>query len=93
MTHPLIDFMKTPMAAPETSRLRRMRRLWMALCWSLALCVLLLPLLKLVLGTKAALPALLLSIVLALHGARYFSAKSRADAAYSKGDAHGEPRQ
>ncbi len=86
MTHPLIDFLKTPMAAPETARLRHMRRWWMALCWALALAVLLLPLLKLVLGAKAALPALLLCIVLALHGARYFAAKNRADAAYLKGE-------
>ena len=37
MTHPLITFLKPPMAAPETPRLRHMRRWWMALCWMLAL--------------------------------------------------------
>ena len=61
MTHPLITFMKTPMAAPETAALRRMRKLWMALCWLLALAVLLLPILKALVGTWAALPALLLA--------------------------------
>ena len=39
MTHALITFLKTPMAAPETPRLRHMRRWWMALCWALALAV------------------------------------------------------
>ena len=86
MTHPLIAFMKTPMAAPETSRLRRMRRLWMALCWSLALAVLLLPLLKALLGAKAALPAMLLSLTLVVHGLRYFATKNRADEAWLKGE-------
>lgn len=86
MTHPLIAFMKTPMAAPETSRLRRMRRLWMALCWSLALCVLLHPLLKVLLGAKAALPAMLLCLALVAHGLRYFAAKNRADEAWLKGE-------
>ncbi len=86
MTHPLIAFMKTPMAAPETVRLRRMRRLWMALCWSLALAVLLLPLLKVLLGVKAALPALVLCLAVGIHGLRYFAAKNKADEAYLKGD-------
>ena len=53
MTHPLIDFLKTPMAAPETARLRHMRRWWMGLCWGLALAVLLLPLSKALLGEWA----------------------------------------
>ena len=62
MTHPLVAFLKTPMAAPETSGLRRMRRLWMALCWALALAVMLLPVLKALLGPWAGLPALLLGL-------------------------------
>lgn len=79
MTHPLIAFLKTPMAAPETRGLRRLRRLWMALCWSLALAVLLLPVLKALMGQWAALPALLLAVVTPLHGLVYFRAKARAD--------------
>ena len=63
MTHPLITFLKTPMAAPETPRLRHMRRWWMALCWALALAVLLLPLTKALMGEWGALPALLLVAV------------------------------
>ncbi|RQW41820.1 hypothetical protein [Novosphingobium sp. LASN5T] len=82
MTHPLITFLKTPMAAPETRTLRRMRRLWMALCWSLALAVLLLPLLKVLLGPWAAFPALLLTAAVVLHGFIYFRAKARADDAF-----------
>ncbi|WP_022676664.1 hypothetical protein [Novosphingobium sp. B-7] len=84
MTHPLITFMKTPMAAPETAALRRMRKLWMALCWLLALAVLLLPILKALVGTWAALPALLLAIVTPLHGLVYFRAKARADDAFGR---------
>ena len=84
MTHPLITFLKTPMAAPETLGLRRMRRLWMALCWSLALAVLLLPLRKVLLGPWAALPALLLAAAAMLHGFVYFRAKSRADDAVGR---------
>lgn len=84
MTHPLITFLKTPMAAPETRGLRRMRRLWMALCWSLALAVLLLPVLKLLLGAWAALPALLLTAAAVLHGLIYFRAKARADDAFGR---------
>ncbi|PKP99175.1 MAG: hypothetical protein CVT74_08635 [Alphaproteobacteria bacterium HGW-Alphaproteobacteria-13] len=84
MTHPLITFLKTPMAAPETRSLRRMRRLWMALCWSLALAVLLLPVLKVLLGKWAALPALLLTATAVLHGFVYFRAKARADDAFGR---------
>ena len=84
MTHPLITFLKTPMAAPETRTLRRMRRLWMALCWSLALAVLLLPALKTLLGPWAALPALLLTVAAMLHGFVYFRAKARADDAFGR---------
>ena len=84
MTHPLIDFLKTPMAAPETPRLRHMRRWWMALCWALALAVLLLPLMKALLGLWGALPALLLALTAPVHGLIYFRAKFRADDAFSR---------
>jgi hypothetical protein len=86
MTHPLIDFLKTPMAAPETPRLRHMRRWWMALCWALALAVLLLPLLKALFGLWGAGPALILALAAPFHGARYFTVKNCADAAFSKGE-------
>jgi len=82
MTHPFITFLKTPMAAPETRSLRRMRKLWIALCWSLALAVLLLPVVKVLLGKWAALPALLLLAAAMLHGLVYFRAKARADDAF-----------
>jgi len=84
MTHPLLTFLKTPMAAPETAGLRRMRKIWMALCWTLALVVLLLPVLKLAFGEGAASPALLLALVTPLHGFRYFRAKARADDAFGR---------
>jgi hypothetical protein len=82
MTHPLITFLKTPMAAPETPRLRHMRRWWMALCWALALAVLLLPLTKALLGVGRA-PALLLVLAAPVHGMFYFRAKLRADDHFS----------
>lgn len=84
MTHPLIDFLKTPMAAPETPRLRHMRRWWMALCWALALAVLLLPFLKALFGVWGAAPALILALAAPLHGLAYFRAKLRADEAYAQ---------
>lgn len=34
-----LDLLRTPMAAPETPALRRMRRIWQALCFSVALSV------------------------------------------------------
>lgn len=85
MTHPLIDFLKTPMAAPETPRLRHMRRWWMALCWALALTVLLLPLLKALFGLWGASPALTLALAAPLHGFAYFRAKLRADEDFAQG--------
>lgn len=83
MTHPLITFLKTPMAAPETRTLRRMRRLWMVLCWLLALAMLL-PVRKVLLGPWAGLPALLLAAAAMLHGFVYFRAKARADDAFGR---------
>ena len=85
MTHTLIDFLKTPMAAPETARLRHMRRWWMALCWALALAVLLLPLLKTLFGLWGASPALIVALAAPLHGYAYFRAKLRADEAFAQG--------
>jgi len=85
MTHPLIDFLKTPMAAPETAHLRHMRRWWMALCWALALAVLLLPLLKALFGLWGAGPALILALAAPVHGVAYFRAKLRADEAFAQG--------
>ncbi len=85
MTHPLITFLKTPMAAPETQRLRHMRRWWMALCWALALAVLVLPLLKALFGPWGAGPALILALAAPLHGFAYFRAKLRADEAFAQG--------
>ncbi|WP_062345008.1 hypothetical protein [Novosphingobium sp. CCH12-A3] len=84
MTHPLVAFLKTPMAAPETRTLRSMRRLWMALCWALALAVMLLPVLKALLGPWAGLPALLLGLAALLHGLVYFRAKARADDVFGR---------
>lgn len=85
MTHPLIDFLKTPMAAPETPRLCHMRRWWMALCWGLALAVLLLPLLKTLFGLWGASPALTLALAAPFHGFSYFRAKLRADEDFAQG--------
>lgn len=82
MTHPLIDFLRTPLAAPETPRLRRLRLSWTGLCVALGIAVLCNSALVSLLGPGAALPALLLLVVMPLMGFIYLRAKSRADAAY-----------
>jgi hypothetical protein len=84
MTHPLFTFLRNPIAAPEALALRRMRNIWMALCWSLTLAVLLLLVFKASLGPWAALPALLLALAVPLLGLVHFRAKSRLDDAFGR---------
>lgn len=72
------------MAALETLALRPMRKIWMALCWSLTLAVLLFPVFKAFLGPWAVLPALLLALAVPLLGLVYFRAKSRLDDAFGR---------
>ena len=83
MTHPLLAFMATPMAAPETPRLRRLRQSWVLLCAALMLAVVLNPTSVARFGPLGALPALLLLIAAPIVGLVYWRAKTRADAASS----------
>lgn len=80
MTHPLLDHVTSPAAAPETPRLAAMRKLWMALCLTLGASVLGLDALEPLLGNKRALPALVLLVLTGLLTLAYWRAKLRADA-------------
>lgn len=93
MRHPLLDFMLTPMAAPETRGLKRLRLSWMLLCCALGLAVTMNGALVDLLGPKGALPALLLVAAAPTVGIVYFTAKTRADDAHGRADADrgGEP--
>ena len=77
-----LDMLRTPMAAPETIRLRVMRLAWLSLCVALAGSVILLDPLRNQLGRAApCMIALLLTATLTLTIV-YLRAKQRADAAY-----------
>lgn len=73
------ELAKTPMAAPETKSLRRLRLAWMILCVLLALSIGQLALLKSIFGNLAALIPFLLVIAVPLLGWRYFYLKRVAD--------------
>ena len=88
MRHPLLAFLLTPMAAPETPRLKRLRRSWVLLCLCLAIAAPLNPASVALLGPVGALPALLLLAAAPIVGVVYFRAKARADQAHNRG---GEP--
>ncbi|BBF72623.1 hypothetical protein EWH08_19095 [Sphingobium indicum] len=78
-----LDLLRTPMAAPETSDLRRMRRTWQALCILLALVVGGFGPLRQWVGRPAvAAVALALLVGTALYTALYLARKQRADTAY-----------
>jgi len=77
-----LDMLRTPMAAPETSRLRTFRLVWLALCVTLAATVVLLDQLRGRIGQAApCLIGLLLGATLVVT-VLYLRAKQRADAAY-----------
>ena len=84
MTHPLLVFMASSMAAPETSRLRGLRLTWVLLCAALILAVALNPASVARFGSWGALPALLLLIGAPIVGLVYWRAKTRADAAWNR---------
>lgn len=86
MRHPLLAFMLTPMAAPETRGLKRLRLSWILLCCALGLAVTCNGRLVELLGPKGALPALLLVLAAPAVGIVYLAAKTRADDAYGRLD-------
>lgn len=85
-----LDLLRTPMAAPETPALRRMRRTWQALCLSLALLVAVFARARGVLGAAA--PGLVFALLVTtiLYTALYVRRKNAADTAFL--DAAGERR-
>ena len=93
MTHPLLAFMATPLAAPETPRLRRLRQSWVLLCAALMLAVIFNPASVALFGPLGALPALLLLIAAPIVGLVYWRAKMRADAAWSQAGSRSDDRE
>jgi hypothetical protein len=81
--NPLLKSLTTPQAAPETRRLARLRRGWIALSLLLAASVLGLGPLTAGLGAKAALVAALLLPLWLLQTALYWRAKLSADNAWA----------
>ena len=83
-----LDMLRTPMAAPETADLRRLRRTWQILCLLLGASVRALqPLLHLV-GRAAPCAIAALLVAALLTTALYLARKHRADTAFL--DAAGE---
>lgn len=85
-----LDLLRTPMAAPETRSLRRLRLAWQALCLSSALFVGFFAPLRHALGRPAPIAAAALLFATLVHTWAYLSRKNRADAAWldaSGGDA------
>lgn len=77
-----LDFLKTPMAAPETSELRALRMIVLSLAVALALSIAMLKPLRLLLGVGAggAIGGLLLALAVLVPV--YVFRKNRADGAY-----------
>ncbi len=88
MRHPLLAFLLTPMAAPETQRLKKLRLAVVLLCIGLAVAAPLNRASVALFGPLGALPALLLLVTAPITGVVYFRAKARADESHSRG---GEP--
>ena len=77
-----LDLLRTPMAAPETSVLRRMRFTWQALCVTCALVVGLFSPLRHTVGRAAPIGAALILLATAAYTCLYLLRKQRADRAF-----------
>ncbi len=77
-----LDLLRTPMAAPETDRLRGMRRTFQALCVGTALAVAANPVLVPLFGQAATFMTVALFVMTALHTVLYLLRKNRADEAW-----------
>lgn len=74
-----LELLRTPMAAPETARLRRLRMAWQLLCVLTALCVAFFSPMRALMGRAALyLVAIILALTL-LQSLLYWNAKQRAD--------------
>ncbi|ANI80278.1 hypothetical protein [Sphingobium sp. EP60837] len=76
-----LDLLRTPMAAPETRRLRRMRLAWQLLCLFTAVAVSLIAPLRALLGQAAPCIAAALIALTLIQSVIYWVAKQRADTA------------
>ncbi|ARS28335.1 hypothetical protein [Sphingomonas sp. KC8] len=77
-----LDLLCTPMAAPETPELRRMRFTWQALCVTCALVVGLFSSLRHAVGRAAPIGAALILLATAAYTCLYLFRKQRADRAF-----------
>lgn len=77
-----LDLLRTPMAAPETAALRRLRLTWQALCVASALVVGLFTPLRHAIGRVAPMLAAILLLATTVCTAIYFVRKQRADRAF-----------
>ncbi|HEX7781955.1 MAG TPA: hypothetical protein VF509_04035 [Sphingobium sp.] len=77
-----LDLLRTPMAAPETPMLRRMRFTWQALCVSCALIVGLISPLRDAVGRVAPIGAALILLATVAYTCLYLFRKQRADRAF-----------
>lgn len=76
---PLIAYMLTPQAAPETPGLKRLRLVWMGLCAMLALGAIGIRLWVALVGLAASAMIFLLGLATLFTGTVYFTRKTRAD--------------
>lgn len=76
---PLIAYMLTPQAAPETPGLKRLRLVWMGLCGLLALGAIGIRLWIALFGLTASAIIFLLGLATLFTGIFYFTRKARAD--------------
>lgn len=77
-----LDMLRTPMAAPETDRLRSMRKTWQVLCVLCAVGVLAISPLVALFGRGASFAVAALLATTALYTALYGFRKNRADNAF-----------
>lgn len=77
-----LDLLRTPMAAPETPTLRRMRRTWQVLCLALAAAVLFVGVLNRVAGRAGVCMVAALLLGTLAYTALYLVCKQRADRAF-----------
>ncbi|MDT7532983.1 hypothetical protein OVY48_05945 [Sphingobium sp. SA2] len=80
-----LDLLRTPMAAPESRSLRRMRFTWQGLCLSLALSVGLFTPFHRMAGQLAPVLVAVLLLVTALYTGLYVARKQRVDKAFLEG--------
>jgi len=77
-----LDLLRTPMAAPETAGLRRLRRIWQILCLALAASIAALGPLRAIVGRAAPCMIAILLAATLIATLVYLRRKHRADAIY-----------